>query len=186
MEIILPDGVVIPADLGRPMRDLRLVHPKVHERWSLLLPVLEHAGFRMFVNETYRPDIRQQWLWAQGRTAEQCKRQGVPPKFAREGAIVTNSSSAKNSAHGWTRAIGVGKVAPAACAIDVVPVGTDGKPWTKDDTWDSWYAFVARPEVKALGLVHFSKPGKKPWDLPHLQLKEWSDKEKRPIFPPGA
>jgi hypothetical protein len=181
-ELILPEGVTIPTDLGRPMRDLRLAHPKVQERWPMLLKLLEGAGFQMLVNEVYRPDVRQQWLYAQGRTAEQCKRMGIPAKFAREGAIVTNSWSAKNSAHGWTRAVGVGKVAPAACALDVVPVGADGKPWTKDDLWDTWYTFVSRSDVKALGLVHFAKPGKKPWDMPHLQLKEWSDKEKRPIF----
>lgn len=170
---------MVPADLGRPLRDLRLAHALVQARWANLELVLIGAGYPTFVNEVWRPDARQQWLWAQGRTADQCRRYGVPAKFAREGDVVTNSWSAANSAHGWTQSVGVGTVAPAACAIDVVPLGADGKPWTKDDPWDAWLAFVDRPEVKALGLVHFAKPGKKPWDVPHLQLAEWSDKTKR-------
>jgi hypothetical protein len=182
LELVLPSGLIFPTDLGRPIRDLRTAHPLVQTRWANLKLVLEGAGFPTIENEVWRPNERQQWLWAQGRTADQCRRQGVPVKYARDGNIVTNSWSAKNSAHGWTTNLGGGKLAPAACALDVVPVGTDGKPWTKDDPWQEWLAFVDRPEVAALGLVHFAKPGKKPWDLPHLQLREWSDKEKRLIL----
>ena len=185
MELILPDGLKLPP-LDRPCRDLRTAHSLVVERWERLLPLLEAAGFKMLVNEVYRPEERQQWLFAQGRTPDECKRYGVPVKYARAGAKVTNSWSAKNSAHGWTQNVGGGKVAAAACAIDVVPLGADGKPWSKDDPWDAWYTFVSQPDIKAIGLVHFTKPGKKPWDMPHLQLREWSDKLKRLVLPPGA
>lgn len=184
--LVMPLGVVVPADLGRPIRDLRTAHPLLQARWAQLEPLLRAAGFVMLVNEAWRPEERQQWLYAQGRTTDECKRMGVPAKYARAGAIVTNSWSAANSAHGWTHGAGVNTVAPAACAIDVVPLGADSKPWTKDDPWASWYTFVSRPEIKAIGLVHFTKPGKKPWDMPHLQLKEWSDKLKRLVLPPGA
>lgn len=181
-ELVLPSGVLIPSDLGRPIRDLRTTHIFVQTRWAVLKPLLEAAGFAMLENEAYRTEERQRWLWAQGRTVEQCRRNGVPVKYARGGNIVTNSWSARNSAHGWTQSVGVGKVVPAACAIDVVPLGTDGKPWTKDDPWDTWYTFLCQPTILAIGLVHFHKPGKKPWDMPHLQLKEWSDQLKRLVI----
>ena len=171
-------------NLDLPNRDIKTAHKLVQERWAILEPCLHESGFNMLLNEVWRSDLRQQWLWAQGRTALECKRYGVPVKFAREGKVVTNSWSARNSAHGWMVSGGIGKLVPAACAIDVVPLGLDGKPWTKDDQWDSWYAFMSRPDIKAVGLVHFSKPGKKPWDLPHLQLVEWSDKVKKLILPP--
>lgn len=180
--IVLPTGIEMPQNLDLAMRDLRLAHPLVQTRWTRLKAELQKAGFVMFVNEVWRPDLRQQWLWAQGRSAADCSRQGIPVKFARPGAIVTNSTRASNSAHGWLVSTGVNRLIPAACALDVVPLGADGKPWTKDDPWDSWYTFISQPEIKALGLVHFSKPGKKPWDLPHLQLTEWSDKNKKLII----
>lgn len=170
-KLLLPAGIEIPTNLDRPMRDMRLTHRLVQKRWANLKLVFHGAGFDMFENETWRPDERQRWLYAQGRT--------------RPGAIVTNSNSASNSAHGWTEPDGHGNVIPAACGIDVVPLGKDGKPWTKDDPWTDWLAFALRPEVRALGLIHFAKPGKQPWDTPHLQLVEWSDKVKKLILPPG-
>lgn len=181
-ELVMPLGVVVPTDLSRAIRDVRTTHPLVQQRWANLKLVLQGAGFVTQENEMYRTEARQQWLFAQGRTTEQCKRYGVPARYAREGSIVTNSWSAKNSAHGWTQPAGVGKVVPAACALDVVPLGADGKMWTKDDPWKEWYAFCERPEVRALGLIHFHKPGKEAWDKPHLQLLEWSDVLKKPVF----
>jgi hypothetical protein len=97
----------------------------------------------------------------------------VPPEFARPGAIVTNAWSAKTSAHGWTETR-KGVTVPAAAALDVVPVGKDGKPWTADDDWDGFLRAMTA-EGYAIGLVHFHKPGEPPSDKPHLQLKEWSD-----------
>jgi hypothetical protein len=181
--IVLPLGVELPTNLDRPLRDIRLAHPLVQQRWAVLEVKCMEAGFAMFLNEVWRSDTRQQWLWAQGRTSQECMRQGIPSKFARPGDVVTNSTRASNSAHGWMVSGGVGRLIPAACAIDVVPVGRDGKPWTKDDAWNTWYEFISQPEIKALGLVHFSKPGKKPWDMPHLQLREWSDKIKKLVLP---
>lgn len=170
----LPPGL----EPSRAVRDLSLTHPLIQQRWPMLCVLLESRGLKMFVVETYRYHERQRWLFGAGRTAEQLKRYGVPTKYARPAErIVTNSWSALNSAHGWTRHDDTGKLVPAAAALDVVPVGADNKPFTTDDEWQRFLHLV-EVDGASLGLVHFHKPGKPPWDKPHLQLTEWSDREK--------
>jgi hypothetical protein len=161
-------------DYRRPNRDPSQWHPLVRLRWPPLLDRLERDGFQMFVNEGYRPELRQQWLWAQGRSAPECSNKGIPPAFARPGLIVTNASSARLSAHGVTEKNDLDETMPAAAALDVVPVGTDGKPWTADDPWDAWLATLAVYGAE-VGLIHFTSRGKIT-DTPHLQLVEWCDR----------
>ena len=154
--------------LDRPDRDLLKGHLLLQERWPKLLRRLTQDGFAMMLIEVYRPDTRQQWLYAQGRTPEACAIKGIPTQWARPGSIVTNAWSAKTSAHGWTS-----EGEPAAAALDVVPVGADGKPWTIDDPWDAFVSAIARYGAE-VGLVHFTSRGKVT-DRPHLQLREYSD-----------
>jgi hypothetical protein len=162
-----------------PDRNPARWHPLVRARWPALRERLAADGFGMFVNEGYRPELRQQWLWAQGRTAAECGTKGINPRFARPGPIVTNAWSARLSAHGVIMldpATG-NTVIPASAALDVVPVGDDGKPWSHDDPWDAWLAKLAE-YGSGIGLVHFTSRGKIS-DMPHLQLIEWSDREHR-------
>ena len=157
------------------VRALSSGHPLLQERWPRLEAVLTKIVKMPFiVGEVYRYDVRQQWLWAQGRSREQCRAAGVPEAYARAGAIVTNASSARLSAHGCTITRPDGIVVPAAAALDIWVLGADGKPWTKDDPWDDFITIVAAL-APTHGLRHFSKPGKSPWDKPHIQLLEWSD-----------
>src|SRR6478735_5832524 len=100
----------MPKNLDHALRDIRLAHPLVQDRWRVLEGKCMEAGFAMFLNEVWRPDQRQQWLWGQGRTALECVRQGIPAKFARPGSIVTHSTRASNSAHGWMVSGGVGRL----------------------------------------------------------------------------
>jgi hypothetical protein len=170
---------VTDLDMSRPDRDLTKGHPLLKERWPVLLARLTADGFPMMVNEVYRPELRQQWLYGAGRTVRQMMDRGLSTAFARPTEPrVTNAWSAHLSAHGWTE-----QNQPAAAALDVVPVGADGKPWSRDDPWDAFVALLARigPEY---GLVHFHSPGKGVWDRPHLQLAEWSDSDHRVILPP--
>ena len=141
------------TSLDRPDRDLSKGHPLLQDRWPTLLRLLTGQGFMMMVNEVYRPEERQQWLYAQGRTAEQCVAKGIRADWARPGKIVTNAWSAATSAHGYTL---MGE--PAAAALDVVPVGPDSKPWSADDPWDAFVGLLSRigPQV---GLVHFTHHG---------------------------
>jgi hypothetical protein len=170
---------VTDLDVTRPDRDLAKGHPLLQARWPVLLERLVAEGFPMMVNEVYRPELRQQWLYGAGRSAFQLAGQGISAAFARPAEPrVTNAWSAKLSAHGWTIAN-----VPAAAALDVVPVGADGKPWSRDDPWDAFVALLARIGPSH-GLVHFHSPGKGVWDRPHLQLVEWSDRDHRVILPP--
>lgn len=153
-----------------PDRDLLKGHPNLRGRWHELNDILLQAGFSCIVNEVWRSEKRQQWLYGQGRTPEACAVANVPKEFSRSGLIVTNAWSAATSAHGHQIA-----GAPAACALDVVPLGMDAHPWTADDPWDEFVSAIARAGAD-VGLVHFHAPGKQVWDKPHLQLIEWSDR----------
>lgn len=162
-------------DFSRADPDLTKGHPLLQERWARLeLRLRSHYGWRMVVIEVYRPELRQQWLFGQGRTVGQLKPHGISYAFSRPRLpIVTNAWSAQVSAHGCTRKAG-GLVVPASAALDVDPVGDDGKPWTADDPWDPFVVALAA-EGPSFGLVHFKSRGKVT-DRPHLQLwPEWHD-----------
>lgn len=158
-------------DYDRADPDMGKGHPLLQDRWDRLNRRLrDRYGWKMQVIEVYRPELRQQWLYAQGRTVGQVKLHGINFAFARRGLIVTNAWSAKLSAHGCTQG-----VIPAAAALDVVPLGPDGKAWTGDDPWDPFVIALAA-EGPGFGLVHFHGKNKQVTDRPHLQLwPEWSD-----------
>lgn len=111
----------------------------------------------------------------------------MPEAFARPTEkIVTGAWSAAVGAHGW---LDVGDPPtlrkPASCALDAVPVGEDGRPWTQDDDWQRFVDLTddIMDVGGRFGLIHFHAPGKDVWDKPHLQLVEWSDAEHRLILP---
>jgi hypothetical protein len=156
------------TDVTRANTDRALWHPLLVTRWAVLDLKLAAAGIPCRVVEGYRSDERQAWLYAQGRT--------------RPGLIVTNAASAKLSAHGYmckqvVAADGSTILVPGACALDIVPIGADGKPWTADDDWPRFVAMTTDAGSVGwnIGLIHFHAPGKQVWDKPHLQLREWSD-----------
>lgn len=161
-------------DLSHPDRDMGKLHPVIRQRWFALLPDLEAMlGCHVLMNEGYRSDERQGWLYGAGRTREALDKLGINPDWARpEELKVTNAWSARLSAHGWTV-----NGAPASAALDVVPLGADGKPWTADDPWGKFVMLTTDTGVLAAkhGLVHFHSPGKMVWDKPHIQAVEWSD-----------
>lgn len=172
--------MIYAFDVEKANTDPQLWHPLVVQRWTQLQPLLErHLGCRTVVNEGYRPNARQAYLFGQGRTAMQLRVKGLDPSLARPGNIVTNAWSAKTSAHGfvlpmctayWPEGI------PASCALDIIVLGQDDKPWTPDDPWDQFVALTTGTGPLAnIGLVHFHAFGKQVWDRPHLQLIEYSD-----------
>lgn len=157
--------------------DLKKGHPILQVRWASLHHHLqEKYGFVMRVVEVYRPDRRQQWLFGSGRSIAQLLDEGIPAEFARPNLPrITMAPRARLSAHGATQADGTGQMMPASAALDVVPVGEDGRPWTQDDPWDAFVVAIAA-EGSSHGLVHFHQHGKQVTDRPHLQLwPEWSD-----------
>ena len=153
-----------------PDRDWTKAHPLLVRRWGQLGGVLFARIGKTMVNEIYRADARQAWLYGQGRTAAELQAVGLDPMLARPGPRVTNAWSAKLSAHGHQLDDGT----PASCALDLVPLGADDKPWSADDPWDELVRVVAEESAK-VGLRHFHKPGKAPTDTPHVQLVEWND-----------
>lgn len=155
-------------------RDLAKGHKLLQGRWPVLRQELQTKhGIILQIAEVYRPDARQAWLFGAGRTRDELIAKGLTADWARPTEkVVTNAWSSKLSAHGWEED-GV----PAACGMDVVPVGDDGRPWTPDDRWEDFVKLTddASDIGGTIGLVHFHAPGKQVWDKPHLQLIEWSD-----------
>lgn len=151
--------------------DVRKGHGLLQQRWPRLEARLAELGVRVLVIECYRPEMRQQFLWGAGRTVAQLLDKGIPGRWARPNLKrVTNAWSARVSAHGHAEGN-----QPAAAALDICPVGKDGRAWTTDDEWTPLVAIIAR-EGPGFGLVHFHAPGKAVWDRPHLQLSEWCDR----------
>lgn len=164
-------------DVTRPDKDIAKGHLLLQERVPVLeQELLDKYGWATKRIEVYRPELRQQWLYGAGRTVPELAIHGISPAYARpHAARVTNAWSAKVSAHGWTMGIH-----PAAAALDIVPLGKDGLPWTQDDPWDAFVATMAKIGPR-IGLVHFHSPGKVPWDRPHLELIEWDNATHRLI-----
>jgi len=173
-------GVVERFDRADP--DLAKGHPLLQERWPRLERILlAKYGWKVVVIEVYRPELRQMWLYGQGRTAAELAQKGIRRAgFARpQLKRVTNAWSARVSAHGVTIRGPAGTWVPAAAALDVVPVGADDRPWTVDDPWDPFVVAIAA-EGPTIGLVHFHGRNKGVTDRPHLQLwPEWSDSDHR-------
>lgn len=160
-------------DLFPASKDWDLAHPFLRPRWETLSQrLVMEWGVVLQITEIYRSNDRQGWLYGQGRTAVQLEAKGVNPDWARPGKVVTNAWNTKTSAHGYTLN---GK--PAACALDVVPIGEDAKPWTEDDDWDLFVKLTTDEGSLGwdCGLIHFHRPGVAVWDKPHLQMVEYSD-----------
>lgn len=161
-------------DITKPNRSLLQLHPAVMKRWEALKIDLELAlKCIVLVNETYRSDARQQWLYGAGRSPNDLLAVGLDPRLSRPSELrVTNAYSAKLSAHGHLE-----NGIPAAVGLDVIPLGQDGKPWSKDDPWDEFVRLTTDSGVLVgkHGLIHFKSKGKQVTDKPHLQAIEWSD-----------
>lgn len=169
----MPDLFPRDADLVR-------AHPLLRARWERLQPELaRRLSCSVIAWECARSDERQGWLWGQGRSADAVLARGLPPAWARPGAIITNAWSARLSAHGFRLNRGTADTplwVPASCGLDVVVLGADGRPWSADDPWDQFVALTQDGgALSGFGLIHFHAPGKQVWDKPHLQPPEWSD-----------
>lgn len=160
-------------DYRKPDNRLELAHPLLQARLpELERQLLDKYGWHTQRIELYRPEIRQQWLYGASRTGAALAEHGITAAFARpREARVTNAWSARVSAHGYLLG-----TTPAAAAVDLCPVGADGRAFSRDDPWEEFVRAMAL-EGPAIGLVHFHSPGKAVWDKPHLELLEWSNRE---------
>jgi hypothetical protein len=161
-------------DVTTPNRDMAFAHPWLRSSVARLQSVLELRGYPTKIIEVFRYDLRQQWLFGAGRTAAQCAIRGVGEHLARPLAkVVTNAWSAATTAHGHIEQLG-GAWVPASCAVDIVPVGADGIPFTADDPWDD-FTGTLEADANACGLRHFRNSAGHVSDLDHLQLSSWND-----------
>lgn len=81
------------SDIDTPNRDLSLLAPKFRAAIEGAIAACDAAGYPVKVNEGFRSQARQAWLYAQGRT--------------RPGARVTNASTNLTSWHGYGLAVDV-------------------------------------------------------------------------------
>lgn len=150
-------------------------HPDLVTRLADLESRMKAKKMPYLEIEFFRYSARQGWLYGSGRGKAQMHAKGISEAYARpDEPIVTNAWSAENSAHGWVRQVEDALWVPAAAAVDIVPVGPDDKPWTKDDPIAEFVAMVAECSA-AVGLRHFRNAGGHVTDCDHIQLVEWRD-----------
>ena len=128
-------------DVTTPSRDLSLLAPKFRAAVEASLAVAAAMGLPVKINEGFRSQARQAWLYAEGRT--------------RPGGIVTNAPSALTSWHGY------------GLAIDFIHATLAFEPFGHDEARNAaWFHEVAAV-FKAHGLsagCDWHHP-----DLPHIQ-----------------
>lgn len=100
------------------IRDIDQMNELVKVQLLLALDDIKQQGVTPLVVETLRTLERQKWLFGQGRTKAECKANGVPESYAREGAKVT---STLNSIH------------ILGCAVDLIPQRGGKAIWDSDD-----------------------------------------------------
>ncbi len=168
--------------VSEAIRDMSTGHPLLQQRWPALALWLHGQGFPILVTEVFRYDARQAWLFGHGRRPEQLAVHGLSASLSQPHLpVVTNAWSAATSAHGVTRLNESGVTIPAAAALDAVPVGVDGKPYTADDPWDAVIAAIEEGAPR-FGLHHF-RTGGRITDKPHLELIEYSNATHTLVIP---
>lgn len=167
----------LPAgfDVTRAWRDPASAHPLLPPRLADLESRMVARKMPYLLLEFFRYDARQGWLYGGGRSSAQLTIKGISEAYARPDApIVTDAWSAATSAHGWTRQNDAGIWVPAAAAVDLIPVGRDGKPFTADDPLAEFIALVAECSA-AVGLRHFRRASGQIWDKDHVEMVEYSN-----------
>jgi LAS superfamily LD-carboxypeptidase LdcB len=81
------------SDLDTPNRDLSLLAPAFRRAVEAAIQDCRDKGFPVKVNEGFRSQARQNWLYRQGRS--------------RPGRIVTNAPTSLTSWHGYGLAVDV-------------------------------------------------------------------------------
>jgi len=129
------------TDVSMANRDLTLLAPKFREAVTAALADCAAKGLAAKVNEGFRSNARQAWLYAQGRT--------------RPGNRVTNAPTSLTSWHGY------------GLAVDIIhqtkgyePFGADG---AANEKWFAEVAAVFKQHDCTWG-GDWSKP-----DTPHMQ-----------------
>ena len=100
------------------IRDEKKLNRLVRVQLELAIEDLKRQGVNPLIVETLRTRERQKFLFAQGRSEEQCRAMGIPEEYARTGKIVT---STLNSIH------------ITGCAVDVVPLRVGKAIWNRHD-----------------------------------------------------
>lgn len=67
--ISTPDSV-FPAEARSVNRDTMALQPRTKEAIDQLLGAAREAGFNFAISETFRPQVRQEWLFKEGRSPE--------------------------------------------------------------------------------------------------------------------
>jgi peptidoglycan L-alanyl-D-glutamate endopeptidase CwlK len=69
-------------ELQHGIRDLKELNPLVDLAVSLAMSEMKHNGIEPLVTETFRPQERQNYLYCQGRTIDECVAKGIDIAFA--------------------------------------------------------------------------------------------------------
>ena len=116
------EGIKMAVNVKSSTRDVDELNPLVKIMLNSALSRIKNKDITPLVVETYRPKLRQYYLYGQGRTVSACVGAGVPRKYAqqyaRSGAKVT-----------WT----LNSIHIKRCAVDLIPQRKGQPIWNRQD-----------------------------------------------------
>lgn len=143
-------------------RDISELNVLIQIMLKVALDKIREKGINPLIVETYRPQLRQYYLYGQGRTPSQCAGAGMPKKYAdkyaRSGARVT-----------WT----LNSIHIKRCAVDLIPQRNGKAIWNTNDKETQSIITIMQKVGFEAGANWVNSP-----DSPHFQVDKISVKKK--------
>lgn len=144
--------------MSEPLKDrsLESLHPAFRAKLERLLQTLERAGVPFKLDEGFRSEERQAWLYASGRTRPGrivTQKDGRPGVWPKTHPVASERGKPRRSRH------------QSGLAADLYPVRGDGRVWIPPAEHEAWVLLASA--AQSLGL----RPGRAWGDSPHV---EWA------------
>jgi len=138
-------------------RDLAKLHPAFRLKVERLLEALQRAGVPFKLDEGFRSQERQAWLYASGRTRPGSiltQKDGAPGVWPKTHKVASERGKSRRSRH------------QSGLAADLYPLrSNDGRVWIPAASHEAWVLLATA--ARSLGL----RAGRDWGDSPHV---EWS------------
>lgn len=135
-------------------RDIYELNPLVQIMLTVALQKIRSERINPLVVETYRPKLRQYYLYGQGRSVSTCVGAGMPKKYAQKYARSGNKVT-------WT----LNSIHIKRCAVDVVPQRKGKAIWNSQDEQTKRIVAIMESVGFEAGANWSSSP-----DSPHFQV----------------
>lgn len=149
------------VNVKETVRDINKLNPIVQILLREALEQIKERGINPLVVETYRPKLRQYYLYGQGRTQAQCIGAGMPKKYAKEYA------KPKETKVTWT----LDSIHIKKCAVDLIPQRNGKAIWNSNDKETKKIIAIMEKVGFEAGANWKNSP-----DSPHFQVEGISGK----------